>query len=403
MQVSVEDKEHLATRLRDELERTKRENQSIMEELGRTKTALAAVTQEKENMAENSRSKDTPKEEVELLQLQNDMVIVKEEKSDVKVSDKVKELTKSEQHKEEDIHLLEQKEQTGQEQVTSENSKPSNETPSPEKVAIKPFPRRTSPSIPIGKKPATHKQLMSHTSPPKHATPRAMANLQSEFQQAGFEIEDGYDSDDNPNTFSELPRGDEAECVSTTSLEDSLLGSESFVSLDNYNKEVGSQKQKPSRVGSAKERDRKHSQESEAHLKERKSSQEGESRLKEPQATATAVTLTSQMQEEMLHKPIANPATGISQASETSNSSNTVEPVPLSTPSLNFDVIVNKEAGSLVDTGAAKKSVVLSEQKKPLNMEDDSSSESDSSDDDDIVIAKGDNVCSVCMCVCKCV
>ena len=397
MQVSIEDKAHLATRLGNELEKTKRENQSIMEELERTKTALAAATQEKENMAENS--KDIPKEEVELLQQQNDMEIVKEdmeivkeEENDIKVSDEEKELTKSEHKEEQGVHLLEQKEQTGQEQVTSENSKPSNETPSPEKVASKLFPQRASPSIPIGKKPAAHKQLTSHTSPPKHATPRATANLQSEFQQAGFEIEDGYDSDDNLNTFSELPRGDEAECISTTSLEDSLLGSESFVSLDNYNKEVGSQKQKTSRVGSAKERDRRQSQESEAHLKERKSLQEGESRLKEPQATAT-----SQMQtEEMLQKPVANPAMGISQASETSSSSNTVVPLPLSTPSSDFDVTVSKEPGSSVDTDAAKKSVVLSEQKKPLSMEDDSSSESDSSDDDDdVVITKGDNVCSV--------
>ena len=242
---------------------------------------------------------------------------------------------------------------------------------------------------------------MSYASPPKHMMPKSLTNLQSEFQQAGYEIEDGFDSDENPNTFSELPRGDDG---STGSLDDSLKGSESFVSLDNY-KEFGSLKQ---RVGSAKERDRKYSQESETHLKERKSSQENEAWLKEPQTVTAAVPLSSQVhKEEVLQKPAANLATEISQASETSHPSNTIEPLTLSSSSVVTDVTKDKGVGGLVEATATKESGVLTEQRKPFSNvdddddDDDDSSESESSDDD-VVIKKGDK-CVVCVCVCTCV
>lgn len=324
---------------------------------------------------ENTGSKEEAK--------QNDVVIVNEEKSDTQPSGEIKDSSKLEQHKLGDVQLLKQKEQVAQErteQATTENSKPSIETAAPEKSTSKPIPHRASANIPIGKKPATQKQL---TSPPKHMTPKSTANLQSEFRQAGFEIDDGFDSDDN-QTFSELRR-DEA---STTSLDDSLKGSESFVSLDNY-KEVGSQK-KSSRVGSAKERDRKHSQESETQLKEqRKSSQDYEARLKESSSVAAAAV----QREEVIQKPIASLATEILQASETGNSSSTVEPSPLLTSNGDFDSTKDKGADSLVEGAAAKKSAILTDQRKPtVTTADDDSSEDDDDDGDDDVMIKGDDV-----------
>ena len=260
--------EQLTETLRVELERTKRENCLVAEELERTKSALTVAIQEKETNAENAQRKEVVKQQEEIQE--KDTEFVSKERSDTKPLEEEKNLTKSDQHKE-DIQLLEQqKEQAVQEQikqVANDNTKVLVETTSPEKATptSKPVPSRSSANIAIGKKPTTPKH-MSYASPPKHMMPKSLTNLQSEFQQAGYEIEDGFDSDENPNTFSELPRGDDG---STGSLDDSLKGSESFVSLDNY-KEFGSLKQ---RVGSAKERDRKYSQESETHLKERKSSQ----------------------------------------------------------------------------------------------------------------------------------
>ena len=370
----------------------------VAEELERTKSALAVAIQEKETMAENTQRKEMAKQEEEV-QEKDTEIINEEKRSDVKLLEEEKDLTKSEQHKQEDSQLLEQKEQAVQEQmnqVTNEITKASVETTNPEKAmpTNKQVPNRSS-NIPIGKKPATPKH-MSYASPPKHMTPKSSANLQSEFQQAGYEIEDGYDSDENPNTFSELPRGDD---VSTGSLDDSLKGSESFVSLDNY----GSLKQ---RVGSAKERDRKYSQESDTQLKERKSLQDNEARLKEPQTVAAAMALSSQMhKEEVLQKPAASLATEISQASETGHPSNTIESLPLSTSNTEIDVTKDKGAGSSVEAIAAKESVVLTEeQRKPLSViaivdDDDISSESESSDNDDVVIIKGDKCVFVCICV----
>ena len=366
-----------------------------MEELQRTKTALAAAIQDKEGMAKNHRSKEPLKQDEDLSQQQKDILIVTEEKSVAKATNEVKrDLTNVEQKREDvaDTHMMEQKEQTGQEQVTSKSSI-EMATTTPEKTSSsKPLPHRVvSANIPTGKKPVTQKQFAS---PPKHATPRSMANLQSEFQQAGVEIEDVFDSDENLNTFSELPR-EEAECASTTSLEDSLLGSESFISLDNFNKDMGSQKQKSSRVGSTKERDHKHSQESEGHVKEHKSLQEGGAQPKEPLVTAPAASLASQALGEVHQEPAASPSTGILQTSETSN---VVEP-----SSSDFDDVKNKGVDSSVDASAAKKPDVSSVQEKALSGDD--SSESDSSDDEDVVISKGDNVCvsvSVCVCVCVC-
>ena len=346
-------------------------------------------------MVENTGSKEEAK--------QNDIVIVNEEKSDTQPSGEIKDSSKLEQHKLGDVQLLKQKEQVAQEQTeqaTTENSKPSIETAAPEKSTSKPIPHRASANIPIGKKPATQKQL---TSPPKHMTPKSTANLQSEFRQAGFEIDDGFDSDDN-QTFSELRR-DEA---STTSLDDSLKGSESFVSLDNY-KEVGSQKQKSSRVGSAKERDRKHSQESETQLKEqRKSSQDYEARLKESSSVAAAAV----QREEVIQKPTASLATEILQASETGNSSSTVEPSPLLASNGDFDSMKDKGADSLVEGTAAKKSAILTDQRKPTvtttTADDDSSEDDDDDDDDDDVMIKGDDVVVyihvwLCIYMCGCV
>ena len=365
-----------------------------MEELDRTKTALAATIQEKEGIAANYRSKETLKQDEELSQQQKDLLTVTEEKSVAKTTNEVKkDLTKLEQQGEEaDVCTMEHTEQTGKEQAEQVTSKSSIETSTPEKISSSKLPphRVVSANIPTGKKPATQKQF---TSPPKHTTPRSMANLQSEFQQAGVEIDDVFDSDENLNTFSELPR-EEAECTSATSLEDSLLGSESFLSLDNYNKDIGSQKQKSSKVGSAKEKDRKHSQENEAHVKEHKLLQEGGSQPKEPMVIATAASLTSQTVGEVHQKPAASPSTGILQISETIN---VVEP-----SSSNFDVVKNKGVDSSVDTNTAKKSDALSVQEKASSGDD--SSESDSSDDEDVVISKGVNVCvSVYACVCVCV
>ena len=408
--------EQLTETLRVELERTKRENRLVAEELERTKSALTVAIQEKETNAENAQRKEVVKQQEEIQE--KDTEFVSKERSDTKPLEEEKKLTKSDQHKE-DIQLLEQhKEQAVQEQikqVVNDNTKALVETTSPEKATptSKPVPSRSSANIAIGKKPTTSKH-MSYASPPKHMMPKSLTNLQSEFQQAGYEIEDGFDSDENPNTFSELPRGDDG---STGSLDDSLKGSESFVSLDNY-KEFGSLKQ---RVGSAKERDRKYSQESETHLKERKSSQENEAWLKEPQTVTAAVPLSSQVhKEEVLQKPAANLATEISQASETSHPSNTIEPQALSSSSVVTDVTKDKGVGGLVGATAIKESGVLTEQRKPFsNVDDDDDDDDDSSEnessDDDVVIKKGDkcvcvracmrvcvHVC-VCLCVCVCV
>ena len=390
--------------LREELKSTKQENCLVAEELERTKSALTVAIQEKETMIENVQRKEMAKQEEEVHK--KDTEIINKEKTGVKPLEEEKDLTKSEQHKEEDIQILEQKEQAVQEQmeqVTNENTKASVETTSPEKAmpTSKPVPNRSS-NIPIGKKPTTPKH-MSYASQPKHMTPKSSTSLQSEFQQAGYEIEDGFDSDENQNTFSELRRGDDA---STGSLDDSLKGSESFVSLDNY-KDIGSLKQ---RVGSAKERDRKYSQESETQLKERKSSQENEARLKEPQSIMAAMGLSSCIhKEEVLQKPVGSLATELSQASETSHRSNTVESLPLSSSNAEVDVTTDKGAGSLVEATAVKESVVLAEeQKKPFSftaaVDDDTSSESESSDDEDVVITnKGDKCMFVCVSVSVCV
>lgn len=367
---------------------------------------MVASVQEKENTVENGGNNEMSKQE-EISQQKNMTIVSEKRKDNLEVLSEEKDVTKLDQHKGEDAQLLQQKEHEGDtqlleqkekaaqeqmEQITSENNKPLVETGTLEKTPSKPLlPHRASANMPISKKPATQKQLTLYASPPKHVSPKSMANLQSEFQQAGYEIEDGYDSEGDLNTFSELPR-DEAECISTTSLDDSLLGSESFISLDNYNKEVGNQKPKGSRVGSAKERDRKYSQENETQLKEQKTSQDSEAQLKEPQVTTTSVGPASLSQGEMFQKPVANLAAEISQASET-NQSNAANEAS-SASSTDFDTTKDKGtvvSHDLVDTTAAKKSNVTKQ--KPLSMttavDDDSSSDSDSSDED-VIIAKGD-------------
>lgn len=333
-------------------------------------------------MAEHKRNEEISRQEEELKQKDT----VNKESSDIKLLDAEND---SENHRKVTQPVVQKEQATPEmvEQVTS--SKLSTEIVTPEKAVSKPVPHRASTNVPMGKKPTSQKQFMPYASPPKHASPpKSMANLQSEFQQAGYEIEDGYDSDENQNTFSEFLPREETECISTTSLEDSLIGSESFLSLDNYNKEVGSQKQKPSRVGSAKERDRKISQENELQLKERRSLQEGETQLKEPRV---GVTSTSQPQgEEALQKPAGSLANEIAQASE-SHSTDTIE------PSADLDATKDKGAGGLVDATAAKK-VALTKQTKPFSLAatadndvDDSTSESDSSDEDGVII-KGDYI-----------
>ena len=329
---------------------------------------------------------EVPNQEEKLQQM--DTVATIDEKIN-KTSGEEKDLPKSEQHKE-DTQPTEQKEQEQTEQVIAENSKPLVETGAIDKSASKPTTHRASANIPIGKKPSTQKQLVSYTSPPKHVSPKPTANLQSEFQQVGYEIEDGYDSDGDLNTFSELPK----EEASTTSLEDSLLGSESFVSLDNYNKDVGSQKPKTPRVGSAKERDRKHSQETEA---QRKTSQDAlEARLKE-----SKVTMLPRLQsqgEEVMQKATVNLTNETPQASETKHSSIATE---LSASNVHFDVAQDKETSSLVNSTGEENSDIVIKQKEPLSMaataDDDGSADSDSSDDD--IVTKG-RVRSVCLSVC---
>ena len=127
--------EQLTETLRVELERTKRENRLVAEELERTKSALTVAIQEKETNAENAQRKEVVKQQEEIQE--KDTEFVSKERSDTKPLEEEKNLTKSDQHKE-DIQLLEQqKEQAVQEQikqVANDNTKALVETTSPEKA-----------------------------------------------------------------------------------------------------------------------------------------------------------------------------------------------------------------------------------------------------------------------------
>ena len=399
MQTSITDKEQLAVKLTDELKRARHDKQLIAEELERTKAALAAVVKERETMPKKEKQEQEEllqQKENEahesLLQQQEVLITTEDNKSStLQHSDEEKEVVKQ-PHKGEEQDLLDKQKQTENQKkgkvVSNEDHKLSQqEAGLAEKASSRPpIAPRASASVPVGKKSAQKQLITKFGSPPKHISPKSIANLQSEFQQAGYEIEDGFDSEGDLNTFSEL-RKEEAECVSTTSLEDSLLGSESFISLDNYSQKH--KQEKPSRVSSAKEKERKHSYESE---KERKHSQESDKEYKRSQeldsqpkkksctvaATmfpSAAVTAASSIpSEQSLQEPSVNLAEEVSQASEATQ------------PMVTKPSAISDDVNSSNKVQAPSKASFWS---KDASAEDDEDSSDSDSSDDDIVINKG--------------
>ncbi|XP_065891184.1 putative protein tag-278 isoform X3 [Dysidea avara] len=399
-QTSINDKERLAAKLTDELKRARGDKQLVTEELERTKVALRTAIEEREKKDEQKQvllqQKESELQEA-LVQQQKSTITNENKTNTLKHSDEEKEAVK-EAHKGEDEDLSDNQKQTENQKmeivVANEDDKLSHqEAILAEKANNRPpITPRASASVPMGKKSAQKQLITKYGSPPKHISPKSIADLQSEFQQAGYEIEDGFDSEGDLNTFSELKK-EEAECVSTTSLEDSLLGSESFISLDNYSQKH--KQEKSSRVSSAKEKERKHSLESD---KERKHSQESDKEFKRSQevdsqpkkktsiavavaaamspSAATTVSSVLMPSEQSLQEPSVNLAEEVSQASEATQPIVTTE----SKPSTTSDVVNS----SSKDQTPNKASFWT----KDASAEDDEDSSDSDSSDEDIVINK---------------
>jgi len=364
---------------------------------------LAAAIEEKENVLKREEQKQTL-----LQQKENELqdALVQQQKvaisNDNKLKHSIEEKEAVKEPEGEDLldNQIQTENQKTEKVVANEEEKVvvneddkllHQEATSAEKASNRPpVTPRASANIPIGKKAAQKQLIPKYGSPPKPISPKSIANLQSEFQQAGYEIEDGFDSEGDLNTFSEL-RKEEAECVSTTSLEDSLLGSESFVSLDNYSQKH--KQEKSSRVSSAKDKERKHSQESD---KERKHSQESDKEFKRSQefdllpkkktsiaaAVAAAAMLpsaaaTTVSSEQSLQEPSVNLAEEVSQASEATQHITITE----SKPSRSSDVVNS--------SGKDQTPKKASFWAKDASAEDDEDSSDSDSSDDDIVINKG--------------
>jgi len=373
------------------LKRARSDKQLVNDELGRTTAALEAAIEERENALKREEKKQTLLQQKEselqeaLVQQQKAAAVSNNDKTSArKHSDEEKEIVK-EPYKG-GIEGLTQTENPVTEKVVDD--KLSHQvTISAEKVSNRTS--RTSSSVPVGKKAAQKQLITKYGSPPKHISPKSIANLQSEFQQAGYEIEDGFDSEGDLNTFSELKK-EEAECVSTTSLEDSLLGSESFISLDNYSQKH--KQDKSSRVSSAKEKERKHSQESD---KERKNSQESDKEYRRSQefdlqpkkknsiaaavAAAMLPSAATTVSEQSLQEPSVNLAEEVSQVSEaTQQHVVTTE----SKPSTSSDAVNSSSKDQ-----APNKASFWS--KNASTEDDEDSSDSDSNNEDIVIISKG--------------